>query len=142
MSTIFTKIIDGQIPGRFLWKDEHCVAFLSIAPLSQGHALVVPRAEVDHWLDLDPDLAAHLMKVSQIIGQAQNTVWQPKRVGQMIQGFEVPHCHIHVWPTNSIEEFDFAKVDQNPDPDLMDRAAASIREQLVAAGHQEFVPQG
>lgn len=141
MSTIFTKIIDGQIPARFLWKDEHCVVFLSIAPLSQGHALVVPRVEVDHWLDVDPDLAAHLMKVSQIIGQAQNTVWEPKRVGQMIQGFEVPHCHIHVWPTNSIEEFDFDKVDQNPDPDLMDRSAANIREQLVAAGHGEFVPE-
>lgn len=139
MSTIFTKIIDGEIPGRFVWKDQQCVAFLSIAPLAQGHALVVPRAEVDHWLDLDPELAAHLMKVSQIIGQAQNQVWSPKRVGQMIQGFEVPHCHVHVWPTNSIEEFDFDNVDNNPDPQLMEQSAERIRQALIGLGHQANV---
>ncbi|MDO5619706.1 HIT family protein [Kocuria sp.] len=141
MSTIFTKIIDGQIPGRFLWKDEHCVVFLSIAPLSQGHALVVPRVEVDHWLDLDSELAAHLMKVSQTIGKAQAAVFQPKRVGQMIQGFEVPHCHIHVWPTNSIEEFDFANVDQNPDDAVMEDSAQRIRQALIADGNERHVPQ-
>ncbi|NHU84538.1 HIT family protein [Kocuria sp. JC486] len=141
MSTIFTKIIDGEIPGRFVWQDERCVAFLSIAPLAQGHTLVVPREEVDHWLDLEPELAAHLMKVSQVIGQAQDQVWSPKRVGQMIQGFEVPHCHIHVWPTNSIEEFDFANVDQNPDPELMEQSAERIRQALRSAGHEQQVPQ-
>ncbi|KAA9395635.1 HIT family protein [Kocuria coralli] len=141
MSTIFTKIIDGEIPGRFVWRDEKCVAFLSIAPLSQGHTLVVPREEVDHWLDLDPELAAHLMRVSQIIGKAQDQVWHPRRVGQMIQGFEVPHCHIHVWPTNSIEEFDFANVDQNPSGELMEQSAERIRQALLADGQERYVPQ-
>lgn len=141
MSSIFTKIIDGEIPGRFVWKDQRCVAFLSIAPLAQGHVLVVPREEVDHWLDVEPDLVAHLMKVSQIIGRAQEQVWSPKRVGQMIQGFEVPHCHIHVWPTNSIEEFDFANVDQNPDADLMEQSAERIRQALIADGQEQYVPQ-
>lgn len=141
MATIFTKIINGEIPGRFVWKDEHCVVFLSIAPLSTGHVLVVPRVEVDHWLDLDAELAAHLMKVAQIVGQAQARVFTPRRVGQMIQGFEVPHCHIHVWPTNSIEEFDFANVEDHPDPHTMDSAAASIRAALQEAGHQQYVPQ-
>lgn len=102
---------------------------------------MVPRVEIDHWVDLDADLAAHLMKISQVIAQAQREVFDPLRVGQMIQGFEVPHCHIHVWPTNSIEEFNFAQVDQNPDPHMMDDAAARIREALRQAGHHAYVPQ-
>ena len=65
MTTIFTRIIDGDLPGRFVHRDDRCVAFLSINPLQPGHTLVVPIAEVDHWIDLDPDLAAHLMTVSQ-----------------------------------------------------------------------------
>ena len=92
MSTVFTKIIEGEIPGRFVWQDERCVAFLSIAPLAQGHTLVVPREEIDHWIDLPEDLAAHLMVVAQRIGKAIDAVWSPRRVGQMIQGFEVPHA--------------------------------------------------
>lgn len=67
MTTIFTRIIDGEIPGRFVWTDDECVAFLSADPLSTGHTLVVPRQEIDHWLDLDPALAGHLMRVSQVL---------------------------------------------------------------------------
>ena len=71
MPTLFTRIIDGEIPGVFVWRDPECVAFLSINPMHPGHTLVVPRAEVDHWIDLDPDLAAHLFQVAQTIGKAQ-----------------------------------------------------------------------
>ncbi len=142
MATIFTRIIDGEIPGRFVWKDDQCVAFLSADPLSVGHTLVVPRQEVDHWLDLDPELASHLMLVSQRVGQAQREVFRPRRVGQMIQGFEVPHCHVHVWPVSSIEDFDFANADHNPDQAAMDQAAERIREGLRSAGHDQHVPQG
>lgn len=141
MATIFTRIIDGEIPGRFVWTDDECVAFLSADPLSTGHVLVVPRAEVDHWLDLDSELAAHLMRVSQTIGQAQRQVFSPQRVGQMIQGFEVPHCHIHVWPVSSSADFDFANADHEPDQGVMDDAAERIREALRADGHQGQVPQ-
>ncbi|MCT1367574.1 MULTISPECIES: HIT family protein [Kocuria] len=137
MSSVFTKIIDGELPGRFVWKDERAVAFLSIQPLSMGHVLVVPRQEIDHWVDLPQDLAAHLMEVSRLIGQAINEVYEPVRVGLMIQGFEVPHTHLHVWPTNSIEEFSFDQVDNDPDDALMDDAAASIRAALARAGHPE-----
>lgn len=139
MSSVFTKIIEGELPGRFVWADEQCVAFLSIQPLAQGHVLVVPRQEVDAWVDLPADLAAHLMTVSQTIGKAIDTAFRPKRVGLMIQGFEVPHTHLHVWPTNSIEEFNFANVDQDPDPAAMDDSARRIREALVAQGHAEHV---
>lgn len=141
MSSVFTKIIEGDLPGRFVWRDEQCVGFLSIQPLAQGHVLVVPRQEMDAWVDLPADLAAHLMTVSQSIGKAIDAAFEPKRVGLMIQGFEVPHTHLHVWPTNSIEEFDFANVDQDPDPAVMDESARRIREALIAQGHADEVEQ-
>ncbi|RLY94644.1 HIT family protein [Kocuria tytonicola] len=141
MSSVFTRIIEGELPGRFVWADEQCVGFLSIQPLAQGHVLVVPRQEVDAWVDLPVALAQHLMTVSRSIGRAVDAAFQPKRVGLMIQGFEVPHTHLHVWPTNSIEEFDFANVDQDPDPAVMEESARRIREALRAQGHQAEVPQ-
>lgn len=141
MSSVFTKIIEGDLPGRFVWRDEQCVGFLSIQPLAQGHVLVVPRQEVEAWVDLPADLAAHLMTVSQAIGKAIDAAFKPKRVGLMIQGFEVPHTHLHVWPTNSIEEFDFANVDQDPDPAVMDESARRIRDALIAQGHADEVEQ-
>lgn len=141
MSTVFTKIIEGEIPGRFVWQDARCVAFLSIEPLGPGHTLVVPREEYDHWIDLPEDLASHLMVVSWRIGRAVDAVWRPRRVGQMIQGFEVPHTHVHVWPADTVEQFQFANADRNPDPAAMDEAADRIRAALVEAGHGSSVPQ-
>ena len=94
MPSIFSRIIAGELPGTFVWKDDRCVAFLSIAPMMPGHTLVVPRAEVDHWIDLDPDLAAHLFTVAQQIGKAQDLEWHPARIGMLIVGEEVPHVHV------------------------------------------------
>ena len=74
-----------------------------------GHALVVPRAEVDHWLDLDDVLAAHLTKVAQTVGRAQMTAFSPARVGLIIAGLEVPHTHLHVIPIESEADLDFAR---------------------------------
>ncbi|MDO4918599.1 HIT family protein [Kocuria sp.] len=141
MSSVFTRIIEGELPGRFVWADARCVAFLSIQPLAQGHVLVVPREEIDSWVELPTELAAHLMTVSQQIGRAIDAAFNPRRVGLMIQGFEVPHTHLHVWPTNSIEEFDFANVDQDPDPVLMEESAERIRRALEEQGHHDEVPQ-
>jgi histidine triad (HIT) family protein len=108
MASIFTMIINGDIPGHFVYRDEECAAFLSIEPLTEGHTLIVPITEVDHWIDLDPDLAAHLMAVAQRIGRAIDAVYSPRRVGLMIVGDEVPHVHIHVTPINSARDLDFA----------------------------------
>ena len=137
MPTIFSRIIAGELPGRFVWKDDRVVAFLSIAPMMPGHTLVVPRAEVDHWIDLDPDLAAHLFLVSQTIGKAQMAALSARRIGVMIVGDEVPHVHLHVVPMRGVHDLDFANADADPDPAALDRAAASLREGLVAAGHSE-----
>jgi histidine triad (HIT) family protein len=130
MPSIFTRIIDGEVPGTFVWKDDHAVAFLSIAPMMPGHTLVVPRREVDHWIDLDPALAAHLFQVAQWIGKAQQREWNPARIGVMIVGEEVPHTHLHVVPINSPDELSFGHVDPSPRRGALDDAAQRLRARL------------
>jgi histidine triad (HIT) family protein len=131
VASVFTRIIEGDLPGRFVHRDDRCVAFLTIEPLSRGHTLVVPIEEVDHWIDLDPDLAAHLMVVAQRIGRAIDTAFDPARVAVLIIGDEVPHVHLHVVPIDGIADLDFAKVDRNPDPASLDDA----RDRITAALH-------
>ena len=137
MATLFTRIINGEIPGRFVWKDDQCVAFLTIAPIRPGHTLVVPRKEVDHWLDLDPALGAHLFEVSRVIGRAIQASFRPGKVGLMIAGLEVRHAHLHLVPIDEIADMDFARQDQNPEPSALDDAARKIRETLFAMGKKE-----
>lgn len=137
MPTIFSRIISGEFPGRFVWRDDRVVAFLSIEPMRPGHVLVVPRDEVDHWIDLEPELAAHLFTVSQQIGRAQNAEWSPRRVGVLIVGDEVPHVHIHVVPINEPGQLSFANVDRSPAPEALDDAAERIRARLREMGRPE-----
>lgn len=141
MSTLFTKIINGQIPGRFVWKDESVVAFLSIGPITHGHTLVVPRAEVDHWVDAPAELMNHLMMVAGHIGRAQKQAFGSERAGLMVAGFEVPHLHVHVWPTNSLADFDLARAENDPNPATMDANAEKLRAALRADGHGALVPE-
>ena len=137
MATIFTRIIDGELPGRFVWKDDVAVAFLTIEPLSPGHTLVVPRDEIGHWVDLEPDLAAHLTRVAQAIGRAQMDAFAPPRVALLIVGEEVPHVHLHVVPMHTLADISFANADRNADPALLDEAAERIRAALRVRGHRE-----
>lgn len=137
MASVFTRIIRGELPGRFVWRDERAVAFLSIEPLQPGHTLVVPVDEVDHWTDLDPELARHLMEVAQAVGKAQMQAFRPRRIGLAIVGLEVPHVHLHVTPLNALRNLDFSTVDRNPEAKAMDDAAARLREALRALGRSE-----
>ena len=137
MATVFSMIINGDLPARFVWKDDRCVAFLSINPLAPGHTLVVPREEIDHWVDLEPGLLAHLTSVSQIIGEALQRGFQPVKVGMMIAGLEVPHAHIHVVPMRGVHDLDFSHSDPSPDPASLDAAADTIRRELAAMGRSE-----
>ncbi|ABY23146.1 adenosine 5'-monophosphoramidase [Renibacterium salmoninarum ATCC 33209] len=141
MASLFGKIIAGEIPGRFIWKDPDVVAFLTIGPLADGHTLVVPRQEVDRWTDADPELMRKLTDVAQIIGKAQVETFASARAGLTIAGFEVEHLHLHVWPVNEMADFNFSQVDNNPDPARLDANAEKLRAVLQAAGHQEFVPE-
>lgn len=134
MATIFTQIIEGRLPARFVWRDDTCVVFLSSRPLRPGHSLVVPRQEIDHWIDLDPDLLCHLTETAQAIGKAQMAGFQPERIGVMLAGLEVPHCHFHVVPIRGLHDLDFGNQDPDPDPKMMDEAAETIRRELRRLG--------
>lgn len=134
MATIFTRIIEGEIPGTFVWRDDSCVAFMSIAPMRPGHTLVVPIKEVDHWLDLDDDLRSHVMGVAATIGRAVQEAFSPVRVGLMIAGLEVPHTHVHVVPISAATDLDFSNADPSTARGDLEDAAARIRDSLIAAG--------
>lgn len=133
MPTLFTRIIDGELPGRFVHRDDTCVAFLSIAPIRPGHTLVVPVAEVDHWVDLEPDVAAHLMRVAQRIGQAQMQAFSPARVGMIIAGMEVPHTHLHVIPIDSESDLRFDRADPSTPAEALDDAADRLQRAMESA---------
>jgi histidine triad (HIT) family protein len=133
MPTIFTRIIEGELPGTFVWRDDVCVAFMSIAPIRPGHTLVVPRAEVDHWIDLDPDVNAHLMRVAQEVALAQQAAFSPVRVGMIIAGLEVPHTHLHLIPMEGMQDLDFANASDTP-PDALAPTADMIRAALRDRG--------
>lgn len=131
MASIFTKIINGELPGRFVYEDDDIVAFLTIAPITVGHTLVVPRAEIDNWQTVDPAVFARVMEVSQLIGKAVVKAFPAERAGVIIAGLEVPHLHVHVFPTNNLADFGFANADQNPSQQSLDDAQAKIKAALA-----------
>jgi diadenosine tetraphosphate (Ap4A) HIT family hydrolase len=137
MATVFTRIIAGDIPGTFVWRDERCVAFMSINPIAPGHTLVVPRAEVDHWIDCEPALARHLYEVCQILGKAQQRAFACERIGVIVAGFEVPHTHIHVIPTRSMADLSFANAASGVARGELEASAEAIRVQLRALERPE-----
>lgn len=126
MATVFTKIINRELPGRFVYEDDEVVAFLTIEPMTQGHTLVVPRAEIDQWQDVGGAEFGRVMAVAQRIGKAVCRAFDTERAGLIIAGLEVPHLHVHVFPTRSLSDFGFAGVDRNPSPESLDEAQARI----------------
>ena len=132
MSSVFTKIINGEIPGRFVYRDDTAVAFLTIEPVAYGHTLIVPVEEVDKWTDLKPELWAHLNEVAQKVGQAVTESYDCERAGYLIAGFEVPHAHIHVFPANDMSGYSLSaamSADATDDAE-MDKAAEKLRAAL------------
>jgi histidine triad (HIT) family protein len=132
--SVFSRIIEGELPGTFVWRDDRCVAILSINPVQPGHLLVIPRAEIDQWTDLDPTLAAHLVVVAQTLANAVLAAFAPRRVGLVIAGLEVPHAHLHVIPIHNGEadlHFDRAR---DATPEELAANAAEIRTALRALG--------
>ena len=127
MTTIFTRIIDGQIPATFVHKDEACVAFMSINPMADGHVLVIPRDEVDHWVDLSPYIASHLFEVSHRISRALSVAFPCEKVGLIIAGYEVNHSHIHLIPTTHMGQLNFAN------------AAASVERSTLEAHAEKII---
>lgn len=135
MPSVFSKIISGDLPGHFVWKDELSVAFLSINPIASGHTLVIPKLEVDHWLDLPPEINAHLVQLAQIIGNAQMVAFNPLRVGMIIAGLEVPHTHLHVIPMKGMQDLDFSRATITADQSELSSNALLLRNTLESNGH-------
>ena len=129
MASVFTLIMEGKIPGNFVYQDDIAVAILTIQPIREGHVLVIPREEIDQWCDLPLETAAHLTKVSHKIANAMKTIFPCKRIGLMIAGLEVPHTHIHLVPMDSMDDlsFEYAK---NADGDALKKTAEKIRAAL------------
>ena len=134
MSTVFSKIIAGDIPGRIVYQDDKVAAFLTIEPVAYGHTLVVPIEEIDKWTDIPADLWAHMNEVAQNIGAVIVEKFNAERAGYLIAGFEVPHAHIHVFPANDMSGYTLSTAMRHDETDAekMDAAAETIREALKA----------
>lgn len=116
------------------------MAIVTIEPLAPGHALVIPRLEVDRWIELEEDLTRHLFAVARIIGEALDHAYSPNRVGLMIQGFDVPHTHIHVWPAESAASFNLGAADRHASAEDLTTAGERVRSSLRELGHGRYVP--
>ena len=129
MTSIFTKIINKEIPGRIVWEDSICIAMVDIRPLNRGHVLVVPREEVDKWYELGAESVNHLMTIAHKVANAQQLIFNPARIGLMIAGFEVPHTHIHCVPIDDMSHLDFTQAKMG-DPEDLDVVADLLRNKL------------
>ena len=107
MPSIFTRIINGEIPSYKIDEDEHCYAFLDINPNAVGHTLCVPKQEVDKLFDLDQEIYKHLMQFSKRIAVALEQAVPCKRVGMAVVGLEVPHAHVHLIPIHKMTDMSF-----------------------------------
>lgn len=131
MTTIFTRIIEGEIPGTFVYRDSLCVAFLSINPLADGHVLVVPIEEIDHWIDMSPELSTHLFSVSHRISRSISQVFPCERIGLIIAGYEINHCHIHLIPSQTMSDLNFANAAATVDRSVLESHAQRIIKALT-----------
>ena len=134
MSSIFTKILRGEAPGRIIYSDDQLFALMTTAPIQPGHTLVIPKTEIDHWLDVPPGLSAHLFLTAQKIGQAIQTVFRPEKVGLIIAGLEVRHVHLHLIPIFTLQDLEFSRQDKNALPEDLDRAAEMLKSALTSFG--------
>ena len=130
MSSIFSKIIAGEIPCHKVVENEHCLAFMDIMPLAMGHVLVVPKVEVDHYFDLSEDVLKELAVFSKKIALAIEAAVPCNRVGVAVIGLEVPHAHVHLIPLNSVEDINFERPKLKVNHEDLAVMAEKIREEL------------
>lgn len=130
MASIFTRIINREIPGYIVHEDERFIAFLDINPLVPGHTLVVPRKEVDYIFDLDDDLLAGLNLFAKKVSKALRKAVPCKRIGVAVIGLEVPHTHIHLVPMNVTDDLNFTRPKLNPSKEQLALVAEKIRKEI------------
>jgi len=131
MSTIFTKIVNGEIPSYKVAEDDRFYAFLDINPLAKGHTLVIPKKEVDYIIDLDDELHGALWNFAKRVAKAVEKVVPCKRIGFSVIGLEVPHTHIHLIPINSIYDMDFKQPKLKLEPKEFEDIAQRISAEFV-----------
>ena len=127
MPTIFTKIINREIPGYIVAEDERHIAFLDIMPLVKGHVLVVPKQEVDYIYDLEDDLYSSLHLFAKKVAKAQESVIKCTRIGVAVIGLEVPHVHIHLVPLRSMDDINFSRPKLQLAKEEMEEIASKIK---------------
>ncbi len=131
MASIFTKIINGEIPCHKIAEDENYLAFLDISPLTIGHTLVIPKKEVDYIFDLDDDLLAGLHLFSKKVAKAVEKAIPCKRIGIAVIGLEVPHTHIHLIPLQNVQDINFSRPKLVVSKEVMEETAAKIVASLL-----------
>ena len=130
MSSIFTKIINGEIPCYKVAESEECFAFLDINPLAKGHTLVIPKKEVDYIFDVEDELYTELMLFAKKVGKAIEKIVPCERIGLTVIGLEVPHAHVHLIPINAISDMNFAKPKFNMSKDEFVELAQQISAEI------------
>jgi len=139
LASVFTQILEGRLPGHLVWRDGQCFALMTIRPLRPGHVLLMPRQEFDHWDDLPAPLLGQLMTVAQHLAKALKRAFPCARVGQAICGLEIAHTHVHLFPIDRLEDFNFGNGHAAEGAELAE-AAARIRAELTALGFAEQTP--
>ena len=134
MSSLFTRIRQGELPGHIVWDDGQCFAILTLKPIREGHLLVIPREEVDHWYDMPAPLNAHVFGVARLLSQTMKALFPCEKVGMMIAGLEVRHAHLHLIPVTAIADLNFSLA-QDRDEVLQRQTAQKLRDALRAAGY-------
>ena len=130
MASIFTRIINREIPGHIVAEDKYCIAFLDINPLTVGHTLVVPKQEVDYIFDLEDELFVSLQRFSKQVALGIQKAIPCKRIGVAVIGLEVPHAHIHLVPMNSMKDINFALPKLNPSKEDLVSVCERIKKEI------------
>jgi histidine triad (HIT) family protein len=130
MSSVFTKIINREIPGHIVAENERFIAFLDVHPLVKGHTLVVPKKEVDYIFDLPDQDLADLHVFAKKVAAGIKAAIPCKRIGVAVIGLEVPHTHVHLVPLNNMSDINFSGEKLTPGKTELEQAAESIREQI------------
>ncbi len=128
MATIFTKIVEREIPAHIVAEDDNYLAFLDINPLAEGHTLVIPKKEVDYIFDLDHQTLAGLFSFSKGVAKAIEKVITCERIGLSVIGLEVPHAHVHLIPLNAVDDMNFSQMKLSPSKEELAATAMKIKE--------------
>ena len=129
MASIFTRIIAGEIPCYKVAENDHCIAFLDINPLKEGHTLVIPKQETDYIFDLSEDLLKDLHGFAQKVAKGIEKVVPCARIGMAVIGLEVPHAHIHLIPIDGVHDIDFSR----PKKELTQKQFVTLAAQISEA---------